>query len=100
MNKMSRATKYSTYLFSLPSLAESLSFPFDLAGAMSELNFLGEPGEAGAINDLLAIAADWAAIGEDLKAAFAGEIDLADERNLAFLVLLTIISILEEKNMG
>ncbi len=102
MTKISRATKYSTYLFSLPSLAESLSFPFDLAGVMSELNLLGEPGEAeaGAINDFLAIAADWAAIGEDFKAAFADEIDLADERTLAYLVLLTIISILEEKNMG
>jgi len=86
-------------------LAESLSFPFDLAGAMSELNLLGEPGdtEAGIINDLLAIAADWAAIGEDLKEAFAAfidEIDLSDKRNLAILVLSAITSVLEEKNMG
>jgi hypothetical protein len=100
MTKMNRATKYSTYLFSVPSLAESLSFPFDLAGAMSELNLLGEPGEAGAINDFLAIAADWAAIGEDFRAAFADEIDLTNERNLAVLVLLTIMSILDEKDMG
>jgi len=99
MTKMSRATKYSTYLFSVPSLAESLSFPFDLAGAMLELNYLGEPGE---INDLLAIAADWAAIGEDLKAAFADfayEVDLDNERNLAILVLSAIISILEQKSI-
>jgi hypothetical protein len=100
MTKMSRATKYSTYLFSLPSLAESLSFLFDVAGAMSELNLLGEPGEAGVINDLLAIAADWAAIGEDFWDAFSHEIDLTNERNLAVLFLLAIISALDEKNVG
>jgi len=91
MTGLSRATKYSTYLFALPTLAESLSRPFDLAGATSELNLLGEPGEAGEINDLLAIAADWAAIGEDFKTAFAEEVNRASERELAASVLLAII---------
>lgn len=91
MTGLDRATKYSTYLFALPTLAESLSRPFDLAGVTSELNLLGEPGEVGEINDLLAIAADWAAIGEDFKAAFAGEVNRASERELAASVLLAII---------
>jgi hypothetical protein len=91
MTGLDRATKYSTYLFALPTLAESLSRPFDLAGVTSELNLLGEPGEAGEINDLLAIAADWAAIGEDFKAAFAGEVNRSSEKELAASVLLAII---------
>jgi hypothetical protein len=73
MAKLTRATKYSTYLFAFPTLAESLSRFFDLAGATSELNLLGEPGEWGEIDDLLAIAADWAAIGEDFWAAIGEE---------------------------
>jgi negative regulator of sigma E activity len=52
---------------------------------------LGEPGEVGEINDLLAIAADWAAIGEDFKAAFAEWVNQASERELAASVLLAII---------
>ncbi len=75
MAKITRATKYSTYLFAFPTLAESLSRLFDLAGATSELNLLGELGEAAEVNDLLAIAADWAAIGEDLWAAIGRELD-------------------------
>jgi len=53
MAKLTRATKYSTYLFAFPNLAESLSRLFDLVGATSELNLLGEPGEAGEVNDLV-----------------------------------------------
>ncbi len=75
MAKITRATKYSTYLFAFPTLAESLSRLFDLAGATSELNLLGELGEAAEVNDLLAIVADWAAIGEDFWAAIGREID-------------------------
>jgi hypothetical protein len=73
MAKITRAIKYSTYLFSFPTLAESLSRLFDLAGATSELNFLDEPGGWGEIDDLLAIAADWAAIGEDFWAVIGEE---------------------------
>ena len=95
MNRLSRAIKYSTYLFAVPTLAESLSRPFDLAGATSELNLLGEFGEAGEIDDLLAIGADWAAIGEDLRTALIGELDEADRRELAAFVLLAILSLVE-----
>jgi hypothetical protein len=91
MAKLTRAMKYSTYLFALPTLAESLSRLFDLAGATSELNLLGEPGEAGEVNDLLAIAADWAAIGEDLWAAIGAEVDQNDQRDLALLALLAAL---------
>ncbi len=87
MGELSRASKYSTYLFALPGLAESFGRVLDLAGAMSELNFLGEPG----VDDLLAIAADWAAIGEDLWAALGAEVD---EEKLAVLALLA--AVLEE----
>jgi hypothetical protein len=81
MGKLSKASKYSTYLFALPGLTESLGRVLDLAGAMSELNFLGEPG----VDDLLAIAADWAAIGEDFWAALGAE---ASREDLATLGLL------------
>jgi hypothetical protein len=70
---VSKATKYSTHLFALPSLAESFGRVLDLAGATSELNLLGEPGEAREVDDLLAIAADWAAVGEDFWAVLGGE---------------------------
>jgi len=75
MGKLSKASKYSTYLFALPGLAESLGQVLDLAGAMSELNLLGEPGEAEEVDDFLAIAADWAAIGEDFWTALGVEAD-------------------------
>jgi hypothetical protein len=88
MGKLSRATKYSTYLFAMPTLAESFGRVLDLAGAMSELNLLGEPGEAGWLDDLLAIAADWAAIGEDFWAALGVE---ADREDLAALALLAAV---------
>jgi hypothetical protein len=78
MGKLNRASKYSTYLFAMPTLAESLGRVLDLAGATSELNLLGEPGEAGWLDDLLAIAADWAAIGEDFWAALGVETDRED----------------------
>ncbi len=81
MGELSRASRYSTYLFALPGLAESFGRVLDLVGAMSELNFLGEPG----VDDLLAIAADWAAIGEDLWAALGAE---AGREDLAALALL------------
>jgi hypothetical protein len=84
MGELSRASKYSTYLFALPGLAESLGRVLDLAGAMSELNLLGEPG----VDDLLAIAADWAAIGGDLWAALGVEVD---EEKLAVLALLAAV---------
>jgi hypothetical protein len=87
VGKLSKASKYSTYLFALPGLAESLGRVLDLAGAMSEPNFLGEPG----VDDLLAIAADRAAIGEDLWAALGVEVD---EEKLAVLALLA--AVLEE----
>jgi hypothetical protein len=77
--KLPRATKYSTYLFAFPTPEESFSRPFDLAGATSELNLLGEPGEAEWVNDLLAIAADWAAIGEDFWAAIGEEVRQGSE---------------------
>ncbi len=91
MAKLSRATKYSTYLFSLPTFAESFSRLFDLAGATSELNLLGEPGEAAEVNDLLAIAADWAAIGEDFWAAIGAEVDQSHKGNSALLALLAAL---------
>ena len=91
MAKLSRATKYSTYLFSLPTFAESFSRLFDLAGATSELNLLGEPGEASKVNDLLAIAADWAAVGEDFWAATGAEIVQSDKEDLDLLPLLAAL---------
>jgi hypothetical protein len=91
MAKLTRATKYSTYLFAFPNLAESLSRIFDLAGATSELNLLGKPGEAGEVNDLLAIAADWAAIGEDFWAAIGAEVDQSGKEDLALLALLVAL---------
>ena len=96
MAKLTRATKYSTYLFAFPTLAESFSRPFDLVGATSELNLLGEPGEAGEINDFLAIAADWAAIGEDFWTAIGAEVDQSDKEDLALLVLLAALLGLSE----
>jgi hypothetical protein len=99
--KLTRATKYSTYLFAFPTLAESFSRLFDLAGATSELNLLSEPGEAGEVNDLLAIAADWAAIGEDFRAAIGAEVDQSDQRDLALLALLaTLLGSSEGGNGG
>ncbi len=91
MVKLTRATKYSTYLFSLPTFAESFSRLFDLAGATSELNLLGEPGEAGEVDDLLAIAADWAAVGEDFWAAIGAEVDQGYKGNPALLALLAAL---------
>jgi hypothetical protein len=91
MAKLTRATKYSTYLFALPTLAESLSRPFDFVGVASELNLLGEPGEAGWVNDLLAIAADWAAIGEDFWTAIGEEVRQSDKENLVALALLAAL---------
>jgi hypothetical protein len=91
MAKLTKATKYSTYLFALPTLAESFSRLFDLAGATSELNLLGEPGEAGEVNDLLAITADWAAIGEDFWATIGGEVGQSDKGDLALLEFLAAL---------
>jgi hypothetical protein len=91
MGKLSRASKYSTHLFTLPGLAESFGRVLDLAGATSELNLLGELGEAGEVADLLAIAADWAAIGEDFWTALGAEVG---EEKLAVLALLA--AVLEE----
>jgi hypothetical protein len=100
MAKPSRATKYSTYLFAIPSLWESLSRPFDLAGATSELNFLGEPGEWGEVDDLLTIAADWAAIGEDFWEALGGEVRQMGQEKRAFLRLLAALLNKEDENGG
>jgi hypothetical protein len=91
MAKLSRSTKYSTYLFAIPFLWESLSRPFDLAGATSELDFLGEPGEWGEVDDLLAIAADWAAIGEDFRGALGGGVRQMEQEKQAFLALLAAL---------
>ena len=77
--------KWSTFLFSLPSLEESLGRAFDLAGATSQLNFL--EGHM----DRLALMADWAAVGEDLEAVlgdFWNELT-EKERLKALLALLS-----------
>jgi hypothetical protein len=89
--KLTRATKYSTYLFAFPTLAESFSRLFDLAGVTSEINLLGEPGGGEWVDDLLAIAADWAAIGEDFWAAIGAEVDQSDKEDLALLALLVAL---------
>jgi hypothetical protein len=91
MGKLSPASKYSTHLFALPSFAESFGRVLDLAGATSELNLLDELGEAGEVADLVAIAADWAAIGEDFWAALGAE---ASREDLGALALLA--AVLEE----
>lgn len=97
---MTKATKYSTYLFGLPSLAEFFGRVLDLAGATSELNLLGEPGEAGEVNDLLAIAADWAAIGEDFWTALGGEVRRVGQEDQALLALLAALLCLREDGDG
>lgn len=96
MAELPKGTKYSTYLFAIPSLWESLSRPLDLAGATSELNLLGVE----EIDDLLAIAADWAAIGEDFWAAIGKEghgSETMDEVALALLALL--LDLAEDKKL-
>jgi hypothetical protein len=91
MGKLSQASRYSTHLFALPSFAESFRRVLDLVGATSELNLLGEVGEAEEAADLSAIAADWAAVGADLWAALGAE---ASREDLAALALLA--AVLEE----
>ncbi|KPD31550.1 hypothetical protein AN926_06015 [Thermus scotoductus] len=90
---MSNATRYSTFLFSLPGLAESIGRPLDLAGATSQLNFLGEH------TDRLALAADWAAIGEDLRAVL-DEVPLGKEERLNALILALLKLLVDELKEG
>jgi hypothetical protein len=62
-----------------------------LAEATSELNLLGEPGEGEEVSDLLAIAADWAAIGEDFWTALGGEAHRVEREDPALLALLAVL---------
>ncbi len=58
---------YSTCLFARPSFAEGMARALDLAGALDEYNLSLTPEQA----DNLALASDWKAIAQDLRAALA-----------------------------
>ncbi|MEN2982050.1 MAG: hypothetical protein ABDH20_05650 [Thermus sp.] len=89
---MTQATKYSTFLFALPKFPESIGRPLDLAGATNELNLLGEA------TDRLALAADWAALGEDFRNAL-GDVTAGTEgkETLGALLLLLASLVLAAK---
>ena len=84
-----RKPKWPTFLFSLPSLEESLGRVFDLAGVTSQVNLLEGH------TDRLALMADWAAVSEDLEAVL-GDFwnELTEKERLK--VLLALLSDEEE----
>lgn len=58
---------HSTYLFARPSLLAGFARTLDLGGTFDSFNESNRPIEA----DALAIAHDWQAVGDDLRAATA-----------------------------
>lgn len=76
---MGGTIQYSTVLFAEPSFLEGLARLLDLGGTMTEFN--GSPN--GEIADVLALTADWRAVGDDLRQAIAlakAELAAADVR--------------------
>ena len=57
----------SLFLASRPSLLEGIGRVFDFAGAMNVYNHSDTPDQA----DMIAMQADWTAVADDLKEAFA-----------------------------
>lgn len=55
--------RYSEFLFSRPSFYEGAARVFDLANTMSRYNRVDSAQRA----DALAIAADWASVGDDIR---------------------------------
>lgn len=56
---------YSNLLFARPSFVEGMARVLDLAGTLNEYNSSVTPEEA----DRVALAADWRAVGDDLRNA-------------------------------
>jgi len=58
-------SKYSSLLYAQPSFLEGVGRLVDFAGLLEGYNYSSTPGEA----DAVAIASDWCAVGEDLRAS-------------------------------
>lgn len=81
---MTRAAGYTTFLFALPSFWESAGRILDLAGVTNGLNLLGEA------TDPLALAADWAALGEDFRNALGDALPGGTPGEVGALLLIAL----------